>query len=262
MKKHGDKAEQLVCAIIKQSRKMPRYGSRRIRAKLNQAGWDVSRELVKRVRRAEGLLVRPKPKKRLRRGNSTGLPTKAEHPNHVWTWDFVHDRTDRSGKLRMMTLLDEFTRESLMIHVERKLNSLDVLNVLQEAIIKNGAPLYIRSDNGSEFIAKVVQSWLNDHAIKTIYIDPGSPWQNGFIESFHNRLRDECLNQEFFLSLTEAKVVIENWREFYNEEHPHSKLGFKSPNEFKKNFELMRTKAKASVRTTPSLQLSLAINRI
>ena len=131
-----------------------------------------------------------------------------------------------------MTLIDEYTRECLDIRVARQLTSSDVLSVLSEAIEKEGAPSYIRSDNGSEFIAHQVQRWLREKNIKAIYIDPGSPWQNGFIESFHNRLRDECLNREVLLSVAEAQVLIEQWRQTYNNEHPHSRLGFQSPQEF------------------------------
>jgi len=187
---------------------------------------------VQRIRRREGLNVRPKPKKTSRRGVSTGLPTQATHQHPVWSWDFIFDRTDNGGTLKMMTLLDEYTRQYLTIRVERQITSVHVLEVLEKAMIQYGAPGYIRSDNGSEFIANKVQTWLKDHHIKTIYIDPGSPWQNGYIESCHSRFRDECLNREWLLNLREARVVVEDWRHHYNSERPHTRLGYLSPEEF------------------------------
>ena len=152
--------------------------------------------------------------------------------NEVWSWDFVHDRTDNGSSLKMLTLIDEYSRECLKIQVARKLRSSEVLNALVEVMAGRRVPKYLRSDNGPEFIAGEVQQWLRDMGIGTIYIEPGSPWQNGYVESFHNRLRDECLNQEIFLSVTEARVVIEEWRCFYNRVHPHSRLGFQSPEDY------------------------------
>ena len=192
----------------------------------------MSRKQVQRIRRREGLKVRPKPKKIPRRGVSTGLPTQAMHRHQVWTWDFIFDRTDNGGTLKMMTLLDEYTRPCLAIQVERQITAAQVLAVLEKAMIQYGVPGYIRSDNGPEFIAAQVQQWLSEHHIKTIYIDPGSPWQNGYIESFHSRFRDECLNREWLLNLREARVVIEDWRQHYNTDRPHSRLGYLSPEEF------------------------------
>ncbi len=231
-KQASKKAQRLAERIVALSWEHPRYGYRRIRALLVKEGWTTSRKFVQAVRRSEGLQVKPPKKRRPRQGISTGPPTKATGRNHVWSWDFVHDRTDNGGPLKMMTLIDEYTRKCLDIRVARQLTSTDVLSVLSEAIEEEGTPSYIRSDNGSEFIAHQVQQWLSDKNIKAIYIDPGSPWQNGFIESFHNRLRDECLNREVLLSVAEAQVVIEQWRHTYNYEHPHSRLGFKSPQEF------------------------------
>ena len=176
--------------------------------------------------------MRPKPKKIPRRGVSTGLPTQAEHRQHVWTWDFTFDRTDNGGTLKMMTRLDEYTRQCLTIRVERQITAAHVLAVLEQAMVQYGVPGYIRSDNGSEFIATKVQQWLKDHHIKTSYIDPGSPWQNGYIENFHSRFRDECLNREWLLNLREARVLIEDWRQHYNTDRPHSRLGYLSPEEF------------------------------
>ncbi|MFP6897064.1 MAG: IS3 family transposase [Roseibacillus sp.] len=227
-----EQTKTLVKRIVWLSRKYPRYGYRRIRALLMREGWKAGRKFVQRIRRLEGLGIKGRGPRRRRRGHSTGSPTRAGLLNEVWSWDFVHDRTDNGGSLKMLTLIDEFSRQCLKIEVGRKLKSKDVLDALAEAMAERGVPHHIRSDNGPEFIARDVQDWLAEMGICTIYIDPGSPWQNGHVESFHNRLRDECLNQEIFLSVTEARVVIEEWRRFYNRVHPHSGLGFQSPDGF------------------------------
>jgi len=211
------------------SLKHPRYGYRRIAAVLRQEGWPVGKRHIQRLRRAEGLRVPPTKRKLIRRGVSTGLPTTATHRNHVWTWDFIADATVRGGALRILTILDEHTRECHVLRVERALRAQDVLTWLEKAIEQQGAPEYLRSDNGSEFIAKIVQRWLAENHIKTIYIEPGSPWQNGFVESFHGRFRDECLNREQLWTLTEARVVIGDYRCEYNQHRPHSRLGYLSP---------------------------------
>jgi len=171
-------------------------------------------------------------RKVIRRGHSTGLPVKVEYKGHVWTWDFICDGTTRGGALRILTILDEYTRECHVLRADRALKSGDVLEWMSRVIQEHGAPAYLRSDNGSEFIAKAVQSWLAEKRIQTIYIDPGSPWQNGYAESFHGRLRDECLNREQFWTLPEARVVIEDYRREYNTFRPHSKLGYLSPKRF------------------------------
>jgi len=215
-----DHQQQLYQRIVALSWGHPRYGYHRIRALLEREGWTVSRKQVQRIRRREGLKVRPKPKKIPRRGLSTGLPTQATHRHHVWTWDFIFDRTDNGGTLKMMTLLDEYSRQCLAIQVERQVTAAQVLAVLERAMIQFGLPGHIRSDNDPEFIAAKVQQWLSDNRIKTIYIDPGSPWQNGYIESFHSRFRDECLSREMLLNRREARVVVADWRHEYNTERP------------------------------------------
>ena len=187
---------------------------------------------IQRLRRAEGLRVPPSRRKLVRRGVSTGLPTTAARRGHVWTWDFIADATVRGGVLRILTILDEHTRECHVLRVDRALRSADVLAWLQKAIEEHGAPEHLRSDNGSEFIAKIVQRWLAENHINTIYIEPGSPWQNGFVESFHGRFRDECLNREQLWTPTEARVVIGDYRCEYNQLRPHSRLGYLSPARF------------------------------
>ena len=204
LKQSSKKAQRLVEHIVTLSWEHPRYGYRRIRALLVKEGGTTSRKFVQAVRCSEGLQVKPPKKRRPRQWVSTGPPTRATGRNHHWSWDFVHDRTDNGGPLKMMTLIDEYTCQCLSIRVARQLTSTDDLSVLSEAIEEEGAPSYIRSDNGSEFIAHQVHQCLGDKKIKAIYIDPGSPWlpseatpqrakariTNSFIESFHNRLRD------------------------------------------------------------------------
>lgn len=224
--------QRLLKRMRELSEKHGRYGYRRIAALLRQEGWPVGKRHVQRLRRFLGLRVPPTRRKVVRRGLSTGLPTKAEHRGHVWSWDFISDATTRGGALRMLTILDEYTRECHVLRADRALKSSDVLEWIGRAIAEHGSPAYLRSDNGPEFIAKEVQRWLAANQIKTIYIEPGSPWQNGFVESFHGRLRDECLNREQLWTLTEARVVIEDYRCQYNHYRPHSKLGYQSPKRF------------------------------
>ena len=226
---------QLHQRIVSLSWQYPRYGYRRIRAVLEREGWSVSRKQVQRIRRKEGLKVHPKPQRIPRQGVSTGLLTQATHRNHVWTWDFIFDRTDKGSTLKMLTMLDEYTRQCLAIRVERQIRSGQVLATLWQAMMQYGIPEHIRSDNGTEFIAGKIQRWLRVNQIKTLYIEPGSPWQNGYIESFHSRFRDECLNREWLLNLREARVVIEDWRQHYNTERPHSRLGYLSPENYIKH---------------------------
>ena len=224
--------QRLLKRLKELSEKHARYGYRRIAALLRQEGWPVGKRHVQRLRRSSGLRVPPTKRKVVRRGLSTGLPTKAEHRGHVWSWDFISDATTRGGALRMLTILDEYTRECHVLRADRALKSADVLEWMERAIAEHGAPAYLRSDNGPEFIAKEVQRWLAANAIRTIYIEPGRPWQDGFVESFHGRFRDECLNREQLWTLTEARVVIEDYRHQYNHHRPHSKLGYQSPKRF------------------------------
>jgi putative transposase len=224
--------EALLRRLKELSEKHPRYGYRRIAALLRREGWTVGKRLVQRWRRQSGLRVPPTRRKQVRRGVSTGLPTRATHRGHVWTWDFIADATVRGGALRILTIIDEYTRECHVLRADRALKSKDVLEWLQRAIGEHGAPAYLRSDNGPEFIARIVQGWLRGNGIRTLYIEPGSPWQNGLVESFHGRFRDECLNREQLHTLTEARVVIGDYRREYNQFRPHSGLGYRSPADF------------------------------
>ena len=228
----GERRQRLVARTHELSALHPRYGYRRIVALLRQEGWATSRKQVQRLRRAEGLRVPPPRRRQSRRGLSTGLPTQATHRGHVWTWDFVADATVHGGTLRMLTVLDEHTKEVHVLRPERRMGSANVIALVQAAIAQHGAPEFIRSDNGAEFIAHDLQRWLADQHIKTIYITPASPWENGFVESFHSRFRDECLNREQLWTLTEARVVIEDFRQDYNSARPHSSLSYQSPQRF------------------------------
>jgi putative transposase len=186
---------------------------------------------VERIWRREGLKVPYKQPKRKRLWFNDGscIRLRPERPNHVWSYDFVEDRTHDGRKYRMLNLIDEFTRECLAIRINRKLKSADVIDVLADQFILRGVPDHIRSDNGAEFTAKAVQDWIAAVGAKTAYIEPGSPWENGYCESFNSKLRDELLNGEIFCTLREARIVIESWRQHYNTVRPHSSLGYRPP---------------------------------
>jgi putative transposase len=212
------------------SRQYPRQGYRKLTRTLRRDGWNVGRKLVQRIRRECGLRVKRWMRRRRRRGRSTGIiPTRAERLNHVWSWDFIADRTDNGGKLRILSILDEYSRECLALHGARKLTAQDLIDVMEKLAEERGLPTHIRSDNGSEFIARILQGWLAERQVKTLYIEPGSPWQNGHVESFHGSLRDECLDRELMLSVAEARVLIEDYRRHYNEERPHGGIGYRTP---------------------------------
>jgi len=208
-----------------------RYGYRRIAALLGREGWRVNHKRVERIWRREGLKV---PKKQPKRGrlwlnDGSCVRLRAEHRDHVWSYDFVQARTHDGRSFRMLTVIDEHTRECLAIDVARQLKSDDVLERLAWLMATRGVPGHIRSDNGAEFTAKAVRGWLKRVGVKTLFIEPGSPWENGYIESFNGKLRDELLNGEIFTTLHEAKVLIARWREHYNGVRPHSSLGYRSP---------------------------------
>ncbi len=223
--------EALTADIIRLASEYGRYGYRRIAALLKSEGWTVNVKRVERIWRREGLKVPQKQPKRGRLWLNDGscVRLRPEYPNHVWSYDFVESRTHDGRKLRMLNVIDEFTRESLAIRIDRKLNSINVIDVLTDLFILRGPPGHVRSDNGPEFIAKAVREWIVAVGAKTAFIEPGSPWENGYCESFNSKLRDELLNGEIFYSLAEAKVVIENWRRHYNTARPHSSLGYRPP---------------------------------
>jgi putative transposase len=224
-------ADRLTADVVELARQYGRYGYRKIAALLRQAGWSVSDGRVERVWRREGLKVPSKQPKRRRLWLTAGscIRLRPERANHVWSYDFVEDRTHDGRKYRMLNVVDEFTHECLAIRVNRKLKAVDVIDVLADLFILRGVPGHIRSDNGPEFVAKAVQQWIGAVGAKTAYIEPGSPWENGYVESFNARLRDELLNGEIFYTLREAKIVIESWRRHYNAIRPHASLGYKPP---------------------------------
>ena len=208
-----------------------RYGYRRVTALLRSEGWQVNHKRVERLWRQEGLKVPQKQPKRKRLWLNDGscIRLRPERPMHVWSYDFVMDRTHDGRAFKMLTVIDEYTRECLAIEVARKLNSINVIECLGDLFVCRGTPDYLRSDNGSEFTAKIVRGWLERLEVQTLFIEPGSPWENGYNESFNGKLRDELLNGEIFETLHEARVLIEHWRREYNGFRPHSSLGYKPP---------------------------------
>ena len=223
--------DALIADILALASQYGRYGYRRITALLRETGWAVNVKRVERIWRLEGLKVPQKqPKKgRLWLNDGSCIRLRPERPNHVWSYDFVESRTHDGRKFRMLNLIDEFTRECLAIRIDRRLRSTDVIDVLSDLFILRGLPVHIRSDNGPEFVAKAVRDWIAAVGAKTAFIEPGSPWENGYCESFNSKLRDELLNGKIFYSLAEAKIVIETWRHHYNTKRPHSSLGYRPP---------------------------------
>ncbi|GLK80097.1 insertion element protein [Methylopila turkensis] len=226
-----DDEAALTADIVALAVQYGRYGYRRIAALLRSAGWVVNLKRVERIWRREGLKVPVKQPKRGRLWFNDGscVRLRPERPNHVWSYDFVEDRTHDGRKFGMLNVIDEFTRECLTIRIGRRLRSTDVIDVLSDLLILRGAPGHIRSDNGPEFVAKAVREWIAAVGSRTAFIEPGSPWENGYCESFNARLRDELLSGEIFYSLAEAKAVIEGWRRHYNAVRPHSALGYRPP---------------------------------
>lgn len=200
-------------------------------ALLNAGGIEVGKDRVQRIWRREGLKVPKKQPKRSRLWLNDGscIRLRPAYPSHVWSFDFVETRTNDGRRLRLMTLIDEFSRRCLAIRVARRINALDVIETLADVMLFEGIPAYIRSDNGPEMVAKVLRQWLTGLGSKSLYIEPGSPWENGYCESFNGKLRDELLNGEIFYSLKEAQAVIEKWRVHYNTRRPHSALGYRPP---------------------------------
>ena len=226
-----DDEARLTADIIELARQYGRYGYRKIAELLRRAGWLVNDKRVERIWRREGLKVPARQPKRGRLWLADGSCTRlrAERPNHVWSYDFLEERTHDRRKIRLLNIIDEFTHECLAIRVARRLKSIDVIDLLSDLFILRGTPEHIRSDNGPEFLATAVREWIAAVGAKTAYITPGSPWENGFIESFNARLRDELLDGEIFYTLREAQIVIESWRRHYNTIRPHASVGYRAP---------------------------------
>ena len=224
--------KQLTDDIVALATRYGRYGYRRITALLNNdGGWRVNHKRVERIWRKEGLKV---PKKQPKRGrlwlnDGSCIRLRPEYKDHVWSYDFMTDRTANGKAFKILNIIDEYTRECLAILVARKIRNQDVIDLLFHLFIFRGIPKHIRSDNGPEFTAKAIRKWLSNIGVRTLFIEPGSPWENGYIESFNGKLRDELLNREIFTTLTEAKVLIEQWRQEYNHIRPHSSLGYRPP---------------------------------
>jgi transposase InsO family protein len=222
---------RLVARMVELATQYGRYGYRRVTALLRGEGWRVNAKRVERLWRREGLKVPARQPKRKRLWDNDGscVRLRPERKDHVWAYDFVQDRTHDGRAFRMLTVVDEYTRECLAIDVGRRVTSEDVLERLSDLFVRRGVPAHIRSDNGPEFTAKQVRAWLGRVGVKALYIEPGSPWENGYCESFNGKLRDELLDREVFDTLLEAKVLIERWRREYNGVRPHSSLGYRPP---------------------------------
>ena len=223
--------QRLTDDIVELARHYGRYGYRMVAGLLNTSGWHVNHKRVERIWRREGLKVPQKqPKKgRLWLNDGSCVRLRPERPGHVWSYDFVQDKTHDRRTYRTLNIINEFTREALMIRVARKLNSTDVVDALTDLFILRGPPAFIRSDNGPEFVAQKVRDWIAAVGAKTAFIEPGSPWENGYCESFNARFRDELLNGEIFYTLREAQIIIEQWRRHYNTVRPHSALVYRPP---------------------------------
>ena len=220
--------------MLQLARRRPRFGYRRIAALLRGEGFRASNSRILRLWRKEGLKVPQKKRKKRRLGNSANgcHRRQAEHQDHVWAWDFIFDKTTAGSPLKWLSIVDEYTRECLTLKCDRSITSEDVIDTLAELFAMRGVPEHIRSDNGPEFVAKAIQCWLEQLGVETLYVEPGSPWENGYAESFHSRFRDEFLATEEFESLATARKLTTAWKEDYNHYRPHSSLGYVAPVEF------------------------------
>jgi putative transposase len=231
----AEKDRQLVERMVVLSRENPRYGYRRVWALLKCEGWPVNKKRVHRLWRQEGLKVsegNQRKKRRLPLGENGCTRRRAEHKDHVWSYDFVMDLTEDGRRLKMMPVVDEYTRECLRIDVERSITAEYVVETLASLFRRRGEPTFIRSDNGPEFVAKAIKQWLEVSGVRTLYIEPGAPWENAYSETFISRFGDELLKREVFADLLEAKVLVEDYRGHYNHHRPHSALGYQTPAEF------------------------------
>ena len=223
--------DRLTDAIVALASQYGRYGYRRITALLQRDGWHVGKDRVERIWRREGLKVpqRQKPRGRLWLNDGSCVRLRPTHANHVWSYDFVSVRTHDGRMARVLNLIDEHTREALLVRVERRWSSAKVIEALADVMVMRGVPEHLRSDNGPEFVSHDLRKWLADTGAKTMYIEPGSPWENGYCESFNSKMRDEFLNGEIFYSMKELRVLAERWRKHYNTFRPHSSLGYRPP---------------------------------
>jgi transposase InsO family protein len=246
----GADEERLLREMRRIARERPRFGSPRTHRELVAGGWRVNHKRVERLWREEHMQV-PRKQHRRRRlpGSSENgcIRRRAEHMNHVWSYDFLVDRTEDGRQLKLLAVIDEYTRECLAIEVDRSFTAQDVIGILQYLFAVRGTPQYLRSDNGPEFVAQAVQRWLERAGVTTLFIAKGSPWENGYVESFNGKLRDELLNRELFLSLEEARWVIDRWRLDYNHRRVHSSLDYQTPAAY-------AARCSSSVRPTASLQ--------
>jgi putative transposase len=231
----SDGSAELAAQVDELARRHPRYGYRRVWALLRRRGQPVNKKHVHRLWKRAKLQVRKITRKR-QPARSAMIPVQAAHPGHVWTYDFLYDHCLKGTPLKVLTVMDEFTREGLAIEVATSLPAQRVLAVLERLVAMHGTPQFIRSDNGPEFIALAVRGWLARHQMTTLYIAPGSPWQNGYGERFNGTVRDECLNMHVFHSVAEARVVLATYRRQYNVERPHSSLSYRTPAEFKREW--------------------------
>ena len=243
-----DDEQRIVKKMHELVRRHPRFGYRRIHALLRRLGFRINRKRTWRLWKREGFKVPKKQVKKRRLGTSVNGITRqgAERMDHVWAWDFIHDRDEKGRPLKWLSIVDEYTRECLALEVGRSFKASDVLDVLRELFVIRGLPEFIRSDNGPEFIASAIRAYLDKAAVGTLYIEPGSPWQNGYAESFHSRLRDELLDAELFADLAEARTLATRWKNEYNHHRPHSSLGYRTP------AECAATLRQAPLRATPS----------
>jgi len=242
--------EPALCRRLRELvRRRPRFGYRRLTQLLRREGWPVNAKRIHRLCRQEGLKVRRKRRKRRALGQSANAChlRRAEHKDQVWCWDFVFARTTTGTTLKWLSIVDEYTRECLTLKVSRSITSENVIDTLAELFAMRGVPQAVRSDNGPEFVSHAIRDWLKRLGIQTLYIAPGSPWENGFAESFHSKLVDEFLTQEEFDTLTTAQKLTASWKDDYNHDRPHSSLGYLTPTEF-------AARCSASVRPVASLQ--------
>lgn len=231
--------------LLSLARRHRRWGSPRLRAEIRNRGHAVNHKRVARLYKESGLTLPRRRPKRKRPGPTQLRDIEAKGPNEVWSYDFVHDRTQYGEKLKLLVLVDEYSRECLEIRVEKRIRGKDVLETLDEVMHERGAPRHIRSDNGSEFRSKALKKWLDEKGVQPVYVDPGSPWQNGYVESLNGKLRDECLNEEVFFSRAEAQTVVDWWRSANNEQRPHMSLGYRTPMAFAAMHQASKATAKA-----------------